>query len=142
MANISSFLLSTFNDQHKQGWDLDGHSKTVSGETVPDTINFFGQTDLSYQYRYDPETKANYLYRYDPDDADNGELLSGVQIIQALEVNVKFSENRGDRYIAAATSKQYVETGTNAGTWQNLEWGNRTGDGTNANFSIFLWRQS
>ncbi len=142
MANISSFLLSTFNDQHKQGWDLDGHSKTESGETVPDTINFFGQTDLSYQYRYDPETKANYLYRYDPDDADNGELLSGVQIIQALEVNVKFSENRGDRYIAAATSKQYVETGTNAGTWQNLEWGNRTGDGTNAVYMSELFNIS
>ena len=132
MANMSSFLLSTFNDQHRQGWDLDGHSKTENGETVPDTINFFGQTGLNYQYRYDPETKFNYLYRYDSDNANNGELLSGVQIINALEVNVKFSENRGDRYLAAATSKQYVETGTNAGTWQNMEWGNRTGDGTNA----------
>ena len=132
MANISSFLLSTFNDQHRQGWDLDGHSKTENGEAVPDTINFFGQTGLNYQYRYDPDTKFNYLYRYDSDNANNGELLSGVQIINALEVNVKFSENRGDRYLAAATSKQYVETGANAGTWQNMEWGNRTGDGTNA----------
>ena len=132
MADMSSFLLSTFNDQHRQGWDLDGHSKTENGEAVPDTINFFGQTGLNYQYRYDPDTKFNYLYRYDSDNANNGELLSGVQIINALEVNVKFSENRGDRYLAAATSKQYVETGANAGTWQNMEWGNRTGDGTNA----------
>ena len=134
LANMASFFLSTFNDQHKQGWDLDGHSKTdSSGNVVPDTINFFGQTDLKYEYRYDPETKSNYLYRYDdPSDATKGELLSGVRIIDALEVNVKFNENRGDRYIAAATSKEYVETAAGVGTWQDMPWNNRTGDGTNA----------
>ena len=170
LANMSSFLLSTFNEQHKQGWDLDGHDKfvdasgndvsnvtdgtstiTVGGTTytrvgdsneyqdasgaslfrVPDTINFFGQTDLKYEYRYDPDTKANYLYRYD--SATSGELLSGVQIIKALEVNVKFNENRGDRYLATATSKQFVETSaTGEGTWEDMAWGERTGDGTNA----------
>ena len=170
LANMASFMLSTFNDQHKQGWDLDGHNKfvdssgddvvddvtegtntiTVNGTTytrvddsneysdgngtslfrVPDTINFFGQTNLKYEYRYDPDTKANYLYRYD--SPTSGELLSGVRIIDALEVNVKFSENRGDRYIAAATSKEYVETSAGVGTWEDMNWDNRTGDGTNA----------
>ena len=169
LANMASFMLSTFNDQHKQGWDLDGHNKfvdangndvsnvtdgtstiTVGGTTytrvgdsneysdgngnslfrVPDTINFFGQTDLKYEYRYDPNTKANYLYRYD--SPTSGELLSGVRIIDALEVNVKFSENRGDRYIAAATSKEFVETSAGSGTWEDMAWNNRTGDGTNA----------
>ena len=131
LANMASFFLSTFNDQHKQGWDLDGHSKTdSSGNTVPDTINFFGQTDLKYEYRYDPDTKSNYLYRYD--SSTSGELLSGVRIIEAMEVNVKFNENRGDRYLAAATSKEYVETAAGVGTWQDMAWNNRTGDGTNA----------
>ncbi len=174
LANMASFMLSTFNDQHKQGWDLDGHNKfvdsngddvsnvtdgtdtiTVNGTTytrvddtneysdgngtslfrVPDTINFFGQTDLKYEYRYDPDTKANYLYRYDsgnPTSTTSGELLSGVRIIDALEVNVKFSENRGDRYIAAATSKEFVENYAGSGTWKTMNWNNRTGDGTNA----------
>ena len=133
MANMASFLLSTFNEQHQQGWDLDGHSKIDSnGDTVPDTINFYGQNGMSYQYRYDVENKFNYLYRYDDNAPNDGELLSGVQIINALEVNVKFSENRGDRYIAAATSKQYVETSAGEGTWENFAWNDRTGDGTNA----------
>ena len=179
LANISSFMLSTFNDQHKQGWDLDGHNKfvdangndvsnvtdgtatiTVGGTTytrvgdsneytsttgaslfrVPDTINFFGQTDLKYEYRYDPDTKANYLYRYD--SSTSGELLSGVQIIQALEVNVKFNENRGDRYIAAATSKEYVESTAGSGSWQDMAWNNRTGDGTNAVYMSELFNIS
>lgn len=138
LANISSFLLSTFNDQHKQGWDLDGHSKTENGETVPDTINFFGQTNLSYQYRYDPDSDSNYLYRYDPADATNGDLLSGVQIIQALEVNVKFNENQGNRYLAAATGKQQDANGNRV----DFAWGNRTGDGTNAVYMSELFNIS
>lgn len=195
LANIASFLLSTFNDQHKQGWNLDGSSKFVDedGKTVenvvetndttitvndtnytreddsneykdadgnslfkvPDTINFFGQENLSYQYRYDPVTDSNYLYKYDPDANDDtnnpnnkegGELLSGVRIIDALEVNVKFNENRGDRYLAAATSKQLVEsTDTNGNiviTWEDMPWNNRTGDGTNAVYMSELFNIS
>ena len=187
MANIASFFLSTFNDQHKQGWNLDGDYKfvdadgknitnvtetndttiTVKGTTytkeddsneyvdedgnslfkVPDTINFYGQADsdgyaMNYQYRYDPVTKSNYLYRYETNDYSNGDLLSGVQIINAMEVNVKFSENRGDRYLAATTSKQYVETTAGEGTWQDMAWSNRTGDGTNAVYMSELFNIS
>jgi len=213
LADIASFMLTAFNDQHKQGWDMDGNYKFVdengddftsdtSGFTtaveymkadgtylteteagtvtltngvyylgteevtrlnddtvytdgtnfiikVPDTINFFGLSDdgteYQYQYRYDPEFKKNYLYKYDPNDTDdsnnannkvNGEMLSGVQIIAALEVNSKFAENRGDRYVAAATSYDVSETqDANMAInrqYLNKEWGNRTGDGTNA----------
>ena len=172
MADMASFLLSTFNEQHKQGWDLDGDSKfvdsdgnevsditetsadsiTVGGTTytrvgdtgeyqdadgtslfkVPDTINFFGQTDMTYEYRYDPENDLNYLYKYDSSIPESERLLSGVQIINALEINAKFNEERGYRHLAAATSKQYVETAAGEGSWENLEWGDRTGDGTNA----------
>ena len=235
LADIASFMLTAFNDQHKQGWDMDGNSKFVdeNGETVdssnvtsnmveyvdadgtyvlnvgnvgadyynadftltktgdkyyngsvevdadnvvedngtyylkatkdvpadtkywdinnnvvtkvPDTINFYGQDGMNYQYRYDDEFKKNYLYKYDPNDtADptnpnnkvNGEMLSGVKIIAALEVNARFSENRGDRYIAAATSYDVLETQNDDmeidRQYLNKAWGKRTGDGTNA----------
>ncbi len=143
LANMASFFLSTFNDQHKQGWDLDGRSKTDSeGNEVPDTINFFGQTDISYQYRYDADTKANYLYKYDSTIPESERLLSGVQIIKALEINAKFNENQGNRYLAATTSKQYVETAAGEGSWENMAWGNRTGDGTNAVYMSELFNIS
>ena len=172
MADMASFLLSTFNEQHKQGWDLDGDSKfvdadgntvsdvtdtnsdtiTANGTTytrvgdtgeyqsadgtslfkVPNTINFFGQTDLTYEYRYDPENDFNYLYKYDSTLPENERLLSGVRIIDALEINARFNEERGYRYLAAATSKQYVETAAGEGSWENFDWSDRTGDGTNA----------
>ena len=243
MADIASFMLTAFNDQHKQGWDIDGHYKfvdedgnTVDASTVtddipeyldadgnyltasdveksgteyfnknaqlyedsgiyyrddtmaevvdadkvvynaaddrfyikatatnfpadtkyldssgnvvtkiPDTINFYGQDGMVYEYRYDADFKKNYLYKYDPNDTVsstnpnnkvNGEMLSGVQIIAALEVNARFAENRGDRYIAAATSYDVSETQNDdmsiSREYINKAWGQRTGDGTNA----------
>lgn len=233
IADMASYMLTAFNEQHKQGWDIDGHSKfvdangndvaessvdlknpveyidadgngiaaanvkksgdnyydstvelTKTGDTyykgadevdadnvvevdgkyyikvtkvaadtkyfgtdgttviskVPDTINFYGQDGMSYQFRYDAEFNDNYLYKFDPNDSDasnpnnkvNGKMLSGVQIIAELEICERFNENRGDRYVAAATGKQYVETSSASGTWEDMAWGDRTGDGTNA----------
>ena len=58
-----------------------------------------------------------------------------MQIIAELEVNSMFSENRGDRYVAAASSR-VEETDSKGnpidGQWTLWEWGDRTGDGTNA----------
>ncbi len=131
LADIANFLLSTFNDQHRQGWDLEGTSTTdAQGNVVPDTINFFGRENYQYQYRYEEDRKINYLYNYGTD-----ELLSGVQIIAELQVNTKFQENRGDRYVAAATSRvEETDAYGNPinGQWTDFAWGDRTGDGTNA----------
>ena len=206
LANMASFLLSTFNDQHKQGWDIDGRYKFVdengkdyTGSTddleavqyrlktsdepyylsefeasnvvfkdgkyylgedevvklnddtvyktsdgnyiskVPDTINFYGQSNLGYEYRYDFDSDSNYLYVYEPSNYYNGELLSGVQIIRALEINSKFNENQGNRYLAAATSKQYNDGSED---WEDMGWGSRTGDGTNAVYMSELFNIS
>ncbi|MBQ3443588.1 MAG: flagellar hook-associated protein FlgK [Selenomonadaceae bacterium] len=201
MADIASFMLTAFNEQHQQGWDIDGHYKFVdengddvtvadestltaveymksdgtyltdteaatvtltggkyylgtdevtklNGDTiyrtsggdiikkVPDTINFYGQGSIDYQYRYDSDFNKNYLYKDDASLPDDEKLLSGVKIIAELEVNAKFAEVRGDRYIATATSYDVIETqDANLNIqrqYLNKEWGNRTGDGTNA----------
>lgn len=201
MANIANFLLSTFNDQHRQGWDMHGNYKFVdedgedfevdseedltainylredgsavspdeessiliedgkyylNGEEikkvnadtlyetsngniitkVPDTINFFGKGSVKYEFRYDAEKAQNYLWSYEEGLTDKERLLSGVQIIAALEVNSKFDENRGERYLAAATSYDVVEKQDEdmniIRDYLHKEWGERTGDGTNA----------
>ncbi len=211
MADIASYMLTAFNDQHKQGWDFDGHYKFVDANgndfavadestltaveyvkedgtyltateaatvtltdgkyylgteevtklnndtvytdgtntiiKVPDTINFFGKENIDYEYRYDPDFKKNYLYKYDPDETDESKrLLSGVQIIAALEVNSKFAESRGDRYVGAATSYDVSEKQDDTMAinrkYLNKEWGNRTGDGTNAVYMSELFNIS
>ena len=218
MADIASFMLTAFNDQHKQGWNIDGSYKfldtdgeevTVSDEStltavefgkagsdgtietyltdteaatvvlkdgkyylndeevvklngdtiyrtsggdvikkVPDTINFYGKDSIQYEYRYDAEFKKNYVYKYDPDESsDDKNLLSGVQIIAALEVNSKFAENRGERYLATATSYDIYEIQdddamTITPVYIEKAWGARTGDGTNAVYMSELFNIS
>lgn len=201
LANLSSFMLSIFNDQHKQGWDMFGNSKFVDADgndvtvdsedtltavnylksdgtavstdeessvtvedgkyylngeevtkqnadtlyqtedgdlitKVPDSINFFGKGNINYEFRYDAYNDFNYLYKYDEETDASKRLLSGVQIIAELEVNTKFSEIRGERYLAAATSYDVVETQDEnmniQRSYLNKQWGERTGDGTNA----------
>lgn len=201
LANLSSFLLSVFNDQHKQGWDMFGDSKFIDADgndvsvdettltavnylksdgtavatdeessvfvedgkyylngeevkkqnadtlyqtedgalitKVPDSINFYGKGSIQYEFRYDAYNDFNYLYKYDPEITDEKQkLLSGVQIIAELEVNTKFSEIRGERYLAAATSYDVIETQDENMNIQrdylHKQWGERTGDGTNA----------
>lgn len=200
IADIASFMLTAFNDQHKQGWDIDGSYKFVdangdatfvadesaltmveymksdgtyltdaeaanvtltggkyylgsdevtrlNNDTVyrngmniviktPDTINFYGQGSTDYQFRYDAESQKKYLYKDDTSLSKEDRFLSGIQIIAELEVNTKFAESRGDRYIAAATSKDVIEKQVADLSIQrqylDKEWGNRTGDGTNA----------
>lgn len=200
LADIASFMLTAFNDQHKQGWDMNGDYKfvdangddvTVADESaltaaeyiksdgtylttteaadvkltdgkyyygteevtklnddtvfwnsgsivkkVPDTINFYGKGSIDYQYRYDEQYERNYLYKDDDSLSDDEKILSGVKIIAELEVNTKFSESHGDRYVAAATSYDVLESqDANLNItreYLNKEWGDRTGDGTNA----------
>ena len=200
IADIASFMLSVFNDQHRQGWDMHGNYKfadadgndisvnestltavnylksdgtavssdeersvtiedgkyylngaevtKVNADTkyltedgaiitkVPDTINFFGQGNTQYEFRYDADRQFNYLWKYDDSLTDSEKLLSGVQIIAELEVNTKFSENRGERYLAAATSYDVIESQDENmhinREYMAKEWGERTGDGTNA----------
>lgn len=207
MADVANFMLSVFNDQHRQGWDMHGNYKFVTyqssgdyygvdavqvdseddltavnylkadgtavtpeqessvliedgkyvlnGEEVtklnpdtvysyndslitkiPDTINFFGQGDTRYEFRYDADNNFNYLYKYDDSLQEDERLLSGVQIIAELEVNTKFNENRGERYLAAATSIDVIESQDEDlninREYLAKNWGERTGDGTNA----------
>lgn len=208
MADVANFMLSVFNDQHRQGWDMHGNYKFVTysssgdyygveavqvdneddltavnyltadgtavtpeqessvliedgkyvlnGEEVkklnpdtvyqttdgtllakiPDTINFFGQGDTRYEFRYDADNNFNYLYKYDDSLQADERLLSGVQIIAELEVNTKFNENRGERYLAAATSVDVIESQDEDlnihREYLAKNWGERTGDGTNA----------
>ena len=113
---------------------------------IPDTINFYGKDSIDYQYRYDAEYDRNYLYKDDPELAEADKLLSGVRIIAELEVNSIFNQNRGDRYLAAATSINVEETLDANGNIQRAympkAWGDRTGDGTNAVYMSELFNIS
>ena len=90
-ADIAAFMMTTFNDQHKQGYDFNGN----------EGINFFGDTDNEYAYSYDTATKITSVVSTDRNGSE--EKLTGVQIIEAFNVNAAFFSDDSCNLIAAAT---------------------------------------
>ncbi len=166
LANMAAFMLTTFNDQHKQGYDLTGNltaAKDDSGNTiydddgktisVPDTRNFYGETGVQYVYNYDEVNKYTYvtiressgIYRKD----EYGDILklTGVKILGALATNADFEETGGYRYVAAASAYDNNEDYTTIMTEEDMQehlidWAGRTADGTNAVYMSELFNMS
>ena len=93
LANISAMLLTTFNDQHRAGYDMNGDQAG----------NFFGSYENTYsEYRYGEfrynvnSLDADYIYVY-----NGSTILTGVDIIEELQVNTKITASGGGQYIAA-----------------------------------------
>ena len=119
LANISAMFLTTFNDQHRAGYDLNGDQ----------ACNFFGSYENTYseyrygEFRYNPKSAdADYFYVYNGD-----KILTGVDIIEELQVNTRITASGGGQYIAAKnddnlTGADYSATaqGNNAVLLSNL----------------------
>ena len=94
LADMAALMLTTFNAQHKAGYDLNG----VEGD------NFFGSSYSNYEYseyrNHNSELDFDHLYLLKDD-----EILTGVDIISELQVNTKISAYGGGKYIAAKTDK-------------------------------------
>lgn len=151
MANIANFMLTTFNDQHKAGFDSHGQ---VGG-------NFFGDENTDYEYSYDTQTKVTYVTA--TDSGGVSQKLSGVKIIEQFEVNSKLLGSGYD-YVAAATRyrtrnadgsfveyNSYSDLGGKELVWSDddsysgVDYVNGTvniGDGTNAVYLSELFNMS
>lgn len=120
LATMAAFMLSTFNEQHKAGLDLNGGE----GE------NFFGRADRTYNYKeyresYDYDAVYNYLTYTDTDGSIRE--ISGVQIITELEVNPTLTSIGGAKYVAARSHYD-----ANGNDLSNLDDLTATADGSNA----------
>ena len=97
LANMAALMLTTFNAQHRAGYDLNG----VEGG------NFFGSSGTSYsnydysEYKnHSSDLNVDHIYIYKDD-----EVLTGVEIINELKVNPKLTAYGGGKYIAAKTDR-------------------------------------
>lgn len=106
LGSMSAFLLTTFNDQHKAGYDEYG---ATTGR------NFFGETSSVYAL---DATKTGVTL--------GGTALNTIDTIKSLSVNTAFSTKEGKNLIAAAktavsaTSTTVVADGANAVLLANL----------------------
>ena len=104
LGSMSAFLLTTFNDQHKAGYDKTGATTRR---------NFFGETTTTFAWDSDNSQVTS-----------NGTVLNTIDTIKALAVNSAFSTTDGKDLIAAAGSAKTTSSGATSTA--------ATADGTNA----------
>ena len=132
--------------------DIDNYAASDTVQ-VPNTINFFGEGAATYTYGYDEDWATNVVYAWHEDGTY--EKMSGAGIIGELKVGDKFSTTEGYMYVGAATAfddeEDYSsvssvdgETVVDSDTYYSrlIDWGERTGDGTNAVFLSELFNLS
>lgn len=120
---------------------------------VASTINFYGEGNGVYKYGYDEDWNTNVVYVWREDGTY--EKLSGAGIVAELKVADQFNTNEGYMHVAAATAytnesdyssvssvdgEQVVDSDTYYS--RLVDWGERTGDGTNAVFLSELFNLS
>lgn len=120
---------------------------------VASTINFYGEGNGFYKYGYDEDWNTNVVYAWREDGTY--EKLSGAGIVAELKVADQFNTNEGYMHVAAATAytnesdyssvssvggEQVVDSDTYYS--RLVDWGERTGDGTNAVFLSELFNLS
>ena len=100
LSNMSAFLLTTFNDQHKAGYGMSGSSIDV----LKTNINFYGDNDTTYTW---DSTNSQVVAKLTSGTASN---LKGIQVINALEVSSKLTGADGTDYVAATGSTTTTST--------------------------------
>lgn len=93
LTNMATFLLTTFNEQHRSGYGLDGN-RTDVGKT---DINFFGDKDVYYTW----DKEKNIVIATDRNDPGKTTELSGMEIMKALQVNTQLTAPNGTEYVCA-----------------------------------------
>ena len=96
MAAMGSYLLTTFNDQHKAGYDLNNNKG----------VNFYGETSDTYKYGSGTTTKT--------DSLGTTTTLKPIDIINSLTVNTSIMATNGTSLIAARTSGEGSAGAANA----------------------------
>lgn len=132
--------------------DIDNYADSDTVK-VADTVNFFGESTATYLYGYDEDWGTNVVYVVHEDKTY--EKLSGSGIIGEMRINDNFNRTEGYMYVAAATaydnesdyssvSSVYGESVIDSDAYFSrlVDWGERTGDGTNAVFLSELFNLS
>ena len=130
--------------------DQVGTNDTVK---VSNAVNFYGENGATYTYDYNEDWSVNVVNVIRADG--KFEQLSCSAIIHELKLNEKFSMPEAYMYVAAATA--FDNTGdyssvssvdginvTDSDTYYSkvIDWGERTGDGTNAVYLSELFNMS
>ncbi len=93
LANMAAFMMTTFNEQHRAGYGLDGNVVDISKTN----INFFGDKDTIYTW---DDAKQQVIAT--PKGGGAADTLEGIEIIKAFLVNSQLTDPNGTEYVCAA----------------------------------------
>lgn len=93
LTNMATFLLTTFNEQHRSGYGLNGNA-TDANKT---DINFFGKEDVYYTW----DKEKNVVIATGRKTPFETTELSGMEIMKALQVNTQLTAPNGTEYVCA-----------------------------------------
>jgi len=139
IAAMSSYLLVTFNDQHKAGYDLT-NGTTSTTTPVPSKNNFFGESNGTtydtYAYNAAGNTTKTATVAGVTGTATT---LNAIDIINNLNVNSKIMADGGTSYIAAAAAGDGPAGASNATLLGGLlhDTAATTGPLTNTTFAAY-----
>lgn len=111
VARMATFLLTTFNDQHKAGYGLDGNKDKPFGNTNPADdattgLNFYGESDCIYEWT---EADGFTVTKKDATGtpiAGSTVKLSGMQILDLLTVNGELTAVDGHKKLATRSGER------------------------------------
>lgn len=111
VARMATFLLTTFNDQHKAGYGLDGNKDKPFGNTNPADdattgLNFYGESDYEFTW-----TEADGLVVKNT-TTNTEEKMSGIQIVDLLVVNGELTAVDGHKKLATRSGERASDMGT------------------------------
>lgn len=111
VARMATFLLTTFNDQHKAGYGLDGNKDKPFGNTNPvddatTGLNFYGESDCIYEWTEEDGFAVTKKDAAGNPIAGSTVKLSGMQILDILTVNGELTAVDGHKKLATRSGER------------------------------------
>lgn len=112
LASMATFLMTTFNDQHKAGYGIDGKKDSPAGnvneaDNATTGLNFYGESDKIFEY--DATTGTFSVFDKDADGnkvTGSEQKLGGMQILDLMVVNSELTATDGHKKLATRSGER------------------------------------
>lgn len=112
LASMATFLMTTFNNQHKAGYGIDGKKDSPSGnaneaDNATTGLNFYGESDKIFEYDATTGTFSVFDKLADgTKDTSSEQQLGGMQILDLMVVNSELTETDGHKKLATRSGER------------------------------------
>lgn len=112
LASMATFLMTTFNDQHKAGYGIDGKKDSPAGngneaDNATTGLNFYGESNKIFEY--DAATGTFSVFDKDADGkkvTGSEQKLGGMQILDLMVVNSELTATDGHKKLATRSGER------------------------------------